>query len=507
MAWEQRWPRCLLTSLGMRYRSCKNGAVSELILGFRDGVYGRIIREDPATGQDCTYIDVTNVYDSDRSQLAEDWTEVVLFGNSSAQDTVSDPYAGDPAVSRQWLADYLYHRYFRLPNHLQVRFAAGTHKLGEGNRTFRTLSARAFPMGKYESVRLDGGLTIHYFYDPPIPGSSHNKSVSGAITLDVSLCSIVYKNEMYDVKMKRQWLFDAPIFGVTFGARNISLHIELDADYPVRPEAYRQFLRRRNRGQDQLFTLDFAEVVRDNRPGWLIELIRSFTPADSDSTNKIRDELQKLLNALRLRTASPKVTKSGDLRFDEGVGAGAANVGSEKDNQSSSQISKMTKPIDLTAVPRGAKSAQVASNPERAPDLQYLLTVEQAEEKGIKGKAARFVAETGQLFVNMTYPAIVEMRAQLEREYADAADLDAMRRMAKAAADYTMVMRVGRAVVFAMAKKLNQEWSFDDMARAQSPEALSLAADDFYDSLQNVRRRMGQALRTSKIISKELEPA
>jgi len=98
----------------------------------------------------------------------------------------------------------------------------------------------------------------------------------------------------------------------------------------------------------------------------------------------------------------------------------------------------------------------------------------------------------------MRYPAVDELRKQLEIEYAAAPDPDSMRRMALELAERTITVRVGRAVIYALAKQLNREWTTEDMARAQSPESLSLAADDFVDALQNARRRMGQALRTGK---------
>ncbi len=94
--------------------------------------------------------------------------------------------------------------------------------------------------------------------------------------------------------------------------------------------------------------------------------------------------------------------------------------------------------------------------------------------------------------------SVAEMRTQLELEYAHASEPDTMRRMAKEFAERTMIIRVGRAVVYALAKQLNQEWTTEDMARAQSPESLSIAADDFIDGLQNVRRRMGIALRAAR---------
>jgi hypothetical protein len=127
------------------------------------------------------------------------------------------------------------------------------------------------------------------------------------------------------------------------------------------------------------------------------------------------------------------------------------------------------------------------------------------EEKGIKGKAARYIMEAGQLFVNMHYPAISEMSGQLEAEYADAPDTELMRSMAKEHAERTIILRVGRAVVFALAKQLNTEWDQSALDRASSAESLSMAADDFQDAMQNARRAMGKALRTARTSNETVE--
>jgi len=106
--------------------------------------------------------------------------------------------------------------------------------------------------------------------------------------------------------------------------------------------------------------------------------------------------------------------------------------------------------------------------------------------------------EASQLFVNMQYPAIAEMRSQLESEYADAPEIETMRLLAKQHAERTIILRVGRTVVYALAKQLNKEWDQKALETASSPESLSMAADDFTDALQNVRRDMGRKLRSSR---------
>ena len=58
-------------------------------------------------------------------------------------------------------------------------------------------------------------------------------------------------------------------------------------------------------------------------------------------------------------------------------------------------------------------------------------------------------------------------------------------------AEANMVRRVGRMVVFALAKQLNKE-DHKDVETASSPESLSMAADDFAYGMPNARRAMGK---------------
>jgi hypothetical protein len=482
---------------GMRYRSCKNGHVHEVILCKRDGIYGRLRRVDPDSNEFFEVVEVTDIAKDDGRQLSEDWTEVVLFGNTAEQDTVSDPYCGNPEQDTQWLATYLYHRFYRLPDGVKVTLLEGTHKL-DGRRQFEPIPARVRHFEKSESVELTNGIKVHYLYDAPYDkatGASHNRSISGAVASAVSTCAVIYKNEMYDLKKGRNWTFDAPIFGIPFGAKHISVHVEVPDDFSVVPDAYRQFLRHGAGEQPHVQTGDFAEIVRDHRPQWLIELIHSFAP-DTTTSDEIRDELQRLLNQLRVRRVSPKVASDGSTLVSPGAGAGATSSSGAAEGGGSSTA--RTKPADLSILPTGAKRAEMFKNLERAPEIIPLTTPEEIDEKGLKGRAARYVLEAGQLFVNMLYPAISEMQAQLEAEYADANDLDLMRSLCKQNAETTMILRVGRRVVFALAKQMNKEWDQKAIETAASPESLSMAADDFGDSMQNVRRAIGKALRTNR---------
>jgi hypothetical protein len=483
---------------GMRYRSCKNGRVHEVILCKRDGVYGRLRRFHPDTGEYLEVVDVTDLAEEAGRSLGEDWTEVVLLGNKPEQDTVRDPYDGDPEQDAQWLATYLYHRFYRLPDGVKVTLLKGTNKL-DGNRQFEPIPARLRHFERNETVALPSGIKIHYLYDAPYDkatGSGHNRSISGAVASAVSTCAVIYRSEMYDVHKGRSWTFDAPVFGIPFGAKHISVHIELPDAAPVVPDGYRQFLRHAGGEQPHVEASDFSDIVRENRPQWLIDIIHSFAP-DSRSSDDIRDELQKLLNQLRVRRVSPKVSQQGATAV--APGGGPATDATRGVGEGNGGGSPRPKPTDLSVLPTGAKRAEMFKNLERAPEIIPLTTEEEIEEKGLKGRAARYVMEAGTLFVNMQYPAISEMRAQLEAEYADAHDVELLRSLAQQNAETTMILRVGRAVVYALAKQLNKEWDQKALETASSPESLSMAADDFGDAMQNVRRAISTALRTARV--------
>jgi hypothetical protein len=492
---------------GMRYRSCKGGRVHEVILCKRDGIYGLLNRIDQETGEHAEEVaDVTEIAEAEGRSLREEWTEVVLFGNAVGQDTVKDPYNGDPEQDAQWLATYLYHRFYRLPEGVRVTLMRGTHKL-DGNRQFEPIPSRLRHFDRSETVSLPNGIKIHYLYDAPYEkatGSGHNKSISGAVASAVSTCAVVYKDEMYDVRKGRNWTFDAPIFGIPFGAKHISVHVELPSEFPVIPDGYRQFLRHAAGEQPHVSSADFADFVRDNRPGWLLDLIKSFAP-DSGTSDEIRDELQKLLNHLRVKRAGPKLSADGGVTVAVGSGAGSDNAGNG--GTTAGMDGQRTKPTDLSILPSGAKRAEMFKNLERAPEIIPLREDSEIEEKGIKGRAARYVKEAGQLFVNMQYPAISEMAGQLVSEYPEATDPELLRSLAQQHAERTMILRVGRTVVYALAKQLNKEWDQKALETASSPESLSMAADDFGDAMQNVRRAIGKTLRTNRVIAETGEEA
>lgn len=479
--------------LGMRYRSCHAGAVSEVLLGKREGVYGKVML--PVEDDFEAVIDATDqVVEESEYSIDEDWTEVVLFGRRVDQDTVADPYDGDPAQDRQWLTTSLYHRSYRLPEGVEMYLYPGTHPR-DGRRQFKPIPDRKDVFGQTEAVDVGSGVRIHYLYDPPYQDGSHNKSISGSLTSSISTAAIVFRGEMYDVRKGRKWAADAPAFGIPFGARHISVHIELPDDFPIRHEPYRRFVQFSGGDQRQVTVDDFAELVFKHRPEWLIEIINSLAPKSSASTDDLRKELQSLLNELRVQAKSPRMRKDGAEVVDLGGARGAASGGSGDSGKDDGAAP--ANPIDLVYNPSGARRASVSKNMEQAPEIIQLRDDDQIEEKEIAGKAARYFRETNQLFVNMNYSAIVAAQDDLQRRYATYEETEIVYELCKQWSERIMMGRVGYAVVYAQAKQLLREWTADDVKKALEPESLSLAADGWRDAISSayhsISRRLGMS--------------
>jgi hypothetical protein len=111
------------------------------------------------------------------------------------------------------------------------------------------------------------------------------------------------------------------------------------------------------------------------------------------------------------------------------------------------------------------------------------------EERGLKGRAGKFYQTSHQLFVNLKYPAVLAVAAQLEAEFAAATDPERMRALARSVAGWAITRRIARALVYSLSKKA-AGWPAEDVKRAQSPESFSLLVDDWSTAIEAARGRM-----------------
>jgi hypothetical protein len=472
---------------GLRYRSCKDGVVSEVIMCQRDGVYGRLRRGENVDGSSIEVIDATETCRSDGGyDLTQDWTEVVLFGQSPGQNTVTDPYAANPRMEPDWLLSNLLLRFFRTAPDVTVRL--WPEIIGGGvARPLRTLNDLVGLAAQSEVVETPSGIRIHYRYDPEAGDGSR---AAIGVGRPGSIGAIVYKNEIYDPRVGKTWVLDAPTYGIPFGARLCSVFVELPDDYLVRPEAYRQFLRFRGGDQRQVFLHDFGQLVMVYLPAWLKEVIRSHGPQQARFVGEVEDELRSLLSELEISPEfkppappKPPETKAPPPAAPPTVTPPAATPPGDGPQAAAKP------PVSPPAAP----PAPPKRNVERPPEIISLDADDLIEERGLKGRAAKFYPSSHQLFVNLQYPAVQAIAAQLEAEFEASLNAERMRVVAKSVAGWAITRRVARALVYSLAKKA-AGWPADDVRRAQSPESFSLVADDWSSMIEPARLRMQEDL-------------
>jgi hypothetical protein len=457
---------------GLRYRSCVNGRVSEVIMGYRDDTYGRLrIGPDRSEVIDATAACIAEG-DYDRSF---DWTEVLLCGNSADQDTVIAPYGTSLKVGPDWMGAYLEHRFFRLPQDVTLTLMPSIWG-GSVPRAVVGLGDRKGDFGHTETRITPSGVAIHYYYDPPEGEST--RSAKGAIAASTSRSAIVFRDEMYDVRSGETWLQDAPNYGVPFGAKFVAIFVELPHDYLVWPEAYRQFLRFRGHDQRQLHTSDFSALVRSYMPAWLAEIIRSFGPGPANYLEDISEELKELLASLGVRPAS------------------LAPVPGEPVSPRSAEVHAKA----AAERPEQPKASPTPPRPkpptfERPPEIIGLRTPEQIKERALDGRAAKFYPQSHQIFVNLAYPAVSQMVSALlaATEAPLGTHEEEARRIATETAEWALTKRISRAVVYSLSKKA-LGWRPEEIARSQSTESLSLVADDWAAAIDMARARYQRQL-------------
>jgi tetratricopeptide (TPR) repeat protein len=159
------------------------------------------------------------------------------------------------------------------------------------------------------------------------------------------------------------------------------------------------------------------------------------------------------------------------------------------------------KPISAPLPPRAPGSDAPPAEPpaprpprfEVPPEIVQLRDPEQVDEKGLQGRAARFYPQAHQIFVNLTYSAFVTMALELEHVFEAAPGGEIKPRLARELAEWAISRKISRAVVYSLGKRAFG-WRPEEVERAQSPEALSIAADDFAVVMEPARRRMAEML-------------
>lgn len=455
---------------GMRYRSCRDGVVHEVVLGKRGGTYGRLHQPGP-DGRLTEIVEVTAQARAEGRDTGSDWTEVVLLGNRAEQDTVADPFDGHPRSPANWLIETIGGRYFRFLPGGAVMLQPGIHPV-TARYALRSLEQRLSALPHYERVVLPDGVAIHYAYDAPNPDKpGTNLSQSSGLENAEGMAGIVFRDEIYAAMRGAQWRREAPSFGVPVGARHVSILVELPRDHPVQAEGYREFLRYRGGAQVQVRLADFAPLIAEHQPGWLKEILAGSSPSAA-LVAEAQQEMGELLRNLGVARRRPPRPRTEDMP-----------------------------PPATPAAPPAPRPVVI----ETAPALFLLREAAEVADAGLTFRAACYYPESHQLHINLTYPAVAVMAAMLTGVQDGGQDSEdvapAVQAAATEIAERSMVMRVARALVHGLAKRGRpREWNDGQLRVLLSAESLTLAADDVHAGLSEAQESFRQSVLATALV-------
>ncbi len=507
---------------GIRYRSCKDGVVNEVTIGYDDetGEYVRFaVQFDD--GRTDTVFDVTNVVVEEDHSTEFDWTEVVLMGASDSHDTVEQPLKEGESLERSYIPSEIFRRFSRFAPDVELMVDVAMTKGGGKEETGRNRSIKPLeaildepPRHEHETVPVDEtGVSVRYIHDPKHATSSHTESARKIPAVSsTTFCALVHKGERYDYKTKKAWSAAAPNFGVPFGSKVLTIEIHLP-DEMASPNQYRDGLTDPG-DRSPIIAQDFDAWVRELMPDWVKAIIQSESPKSEDNLDDLRSELQRLLDEFKVPTPAFRDTAKKDAMRSDMSDDGEANSTpaqadvnefpgdidfdlSERIEEAVSGQRADQKKVRLA--PKGAKTSKSLQALERVPKIHILDDSTDIDDKSIKGKAGCYYKDSQEIFVNGLYPAVDRMAGELEADLAGIGDAEERRTAIVTAAQRFMAFRVGKAVCYAISKRLVEEWTSEDLDKATSPESLSLMADDYRQGVSEAKRYAKQQMKLEDV--------
>ena len=505
---------------GIRYRSCKDGVVHEVAIGYDEEAETFVRFTFEVEGREESVFDVSYSL-RHKVDLSSDWTEVVLMGEDDDHDTIAEPIGRGIRVDRSYVPTQIFRRFADFKPGVKVTLDVSLTKGGgKGEtgktRTLKTLQEVVPLLPHAETVACaETGIKVQYVHDPKHANYSHSLSaLNNPATSSTTFCAVVHKGERYDFRTGKKWSSVAPNYGIPFGSTVLTIEVVIPDDDAL-PNQYRDALTTVEE-RNPISTDDYASKVRELMPEWVKDVIREAHPPRDENLDDLQRDLQKLLDEFRLPTATfiksvraPDRTDDSDAGLDEGRSASVDPIDDEEDRFLRGERTNGQRATDkkIRKAPEGARLSKESQALERAPTIEILDDPAEIDEKQMKGRAGRYYKDAQTLFINGLYSAVDRMTAELELHFAGQAEGEELRKIVLKAAQRSTAFRVGKATCFAISKRLVDGWSIEDLDRATSPESLSVAADDYRQSLSSARKWIGAELKVQDFATEETELA
>lgn len=457
---------------GMRYRSRKDGKISQVLLSHSDE-HGWSVEAEAVV---LTESDKTRYF-----SVAGDFTEVTLLGMSSEHCTGYTPYDDQCEVKANDVLSEIFQRFyaFEEPSGLKTDFMVSEdYRPGaQGQLTFQTMgqilsttqNKLEHPLDRF--VEIADGARIEYVKYAGSTNSKRSPLHSSRALGRNTMAAIVWKGEMYAAIVGQDWGRKAAGYGLMGMGQDVTVLVHLPDDYAVEEDRYRKFLMKNG----ELLQLEyFNQDIITSRPQWLLDLI------DSQNRKKRADRsLESRLAAFAIKQFrfDPKSPNNVYLlnggkpkRERKPVvnprGKRGPNVNQDNGDNQGKTIGKI--PARLPG------SADTSSNPS-VPSCLWITNADIDAYPMMRDTAVAYVPNDYSFIINEDSPIIQQLKSEIK----DGLDRKSLS-VSNAALDFAILdtlkdyagFRVGQYILSVQALANGASWDGNKMARAYSDEAL-----------------------------------
>ena len=496
--------------VGAKIAAAPKNRIGLLYLSWKDGIgYMIHLWRDPITGNyglrqlalpDGSYGYWAYVQpDTKPSQIDKNGTMVVLLGNAEEADTMTPPDA-TPSPSR-WITKYLNTRYFRFPEGIKVRAREGWQlpRSNTDSNILRTLTGQKSYLEKHaesSGVKELSGATAHWWIFRDEDAMSQN---SGYIASTGHVAAL-YQDELYEMVSARQGVARLQNFGVIFGHNRVVLYLQ-----PHNGEG-RRLTSNTARTQlllngEQLPWSDWAAEFREDMPKPIAELVDSVAAAASGSDHKqtIRERLKAIADLFRFSRYRPTPKGKLLLESDSGVAGGRPKNRGERiddtsENDPGAKGGRAGDVYSLFLSAGGVPGEEVMV--VREPEVQW-VSVENGTRTpmDLEDRAAKYLPQQDLIQANADFRVFNDMVDRWCNRYKH---VPGARDVITDVVQEWFEQQLVEAVMGAHALRDARQWTFDDVQRLWSEEALTTAVLPRYHVDVAVKRALGAKLGTLK---------
>jgi hypothetical protein len=466
---------------GMRYRSCKNGRVSEAFLCKAAGDYG-LLKQPDGTGGYTAIIDRTDALAAEGVDLKMDWTEVVLFGEDLEHDTTTEPLKKGRPASSNWIAAAVNNRFYELPSNVDVEIDVsldrGKHPQRRILRGAATTVKGSAAKGQHALVSLGNGVEVEF----AVLGKEGQNRY--ALT---GQSGIVFRGEIYDFTSgANEWARRAARFGITYGAAQVVVFVHLPDSAKLTPDKYRQRLEKDEPDRPEATADDYAALVAKHLPDFVRKHIEASKPKSLEDSKSLQDRLKRLAVEYDWRRGVFKHDAAGT-----DLGGGLTTRGEGKGGKRGGGGTGTR-----TNTPGGNRSSP-SGGPKRGvlPKIDWIDGGVRRSDGELAGRAASYDPKIHALRLNLNYEGLDAAVKALVARWPNAVDTQALQHEAMLACQEEYTVRACKAVMHAFMHESDRAWTRESIVSALSDYALTIHLDDVKEvaerAVAHLRKKWG----------------